>query len=154
MEIYVLWQDERLLLSLWVHKGFRLCRQECGTICMQYVWDVQSLTFLAAVDLVVFHHEFFELAQQLHRLLPDKEQTDTQNQHRPYPLPQVQTDSSCLNKSSDNNMELMINDVPLVLISNMTSFLPPEAGWWIHPSPCWSLLLEVQLIGETSRTTR
>ena len=31
------------------------------------------LTLLAAVDLVVFNHKRFKLAQQLHRLLPDKE---------------------------------------------------------------------------------
>ena len=46
----------------------------------------QTLTLLAAVDLIVFYHELFELAQQLDRLLTDKEQTDTQNQqHEPHP---------------------------------------------------------------------
>lgn len=41
------------------------CRFRCGyLVCL--------LTFLAAVDFTVFCHEFFELTQQLHRLLPDK----------------------------------------------------------------------------------
>lgn len=39
-----------------------------------------SLTLLAAVHLVIFHHELFELSQQLHRLLSDKEQSNAQNQ--------------------------------------------------------------------------
>ena len=57
----------------------------------------QSLTLLAAVVLVVFDHELFELSQQLHRLLPDKQQTNTQNQQRgPDPQSGVQADYDCL----------------------------------------------------------
>lgn len=36
---------------------------------------MSPLTLLAAVGFVVLHHEFFEMAQQLHRLLPDKTRT-------------------------------------------------------------------------------
>lgn len=44
----------------------RLTYSHPGTV------NIQCITFLAAVGLVVFHHEFLELAQQLHGLLPDK----------------------------------------------------------------------------------
>ncbi|RCU34552.1 hypothetical protein DVA76_19760 [Acinetobacter baumannii] len=35
-------------------------------------------------------------------------------------------------------------------MTDMNMFLPPEAGWWRNPRPCWSLLAEIQLITETS----
>lgn len=75
--------------GLGLMNAFLLLLWEWETVYMQYAWHVQSLTFLAAVDFIVFHHEFFELAQQSCRLLPKKKHTNTQNQHRPYPLAQV-----------------------------------------------------------------
>lgn len=58
----------------------------------------QALTFLAAVDLIVFHHELFKLAQQLHRLLAGEEQTDTQNQQNKLYPPMIIGYYSLLNK--------------------------------------------------------
>lgn len=118
---------------------FHLVSQKRNILVIQCVWYVPPFTFLAAVDLVVFHHEFFELTQQLHRLLPDRRSVSPHKQ-RPYPQSQVHNDSSCLFKSHIKNTELMIYISP-------TTFLPPGAGWWF-PSPYWSLRLEIHLTGE------
>lgn len=53
-------------------KVFHLVSQKRDILAIQCVWYVPPFTFLAAVDLVVFHHEFFESTQHLHRLLPDR----------------------------------------------------------------------------------
>lgn len=77
------------------------CSDRKATHCAcSYVWYVplyQTLTLLAAVVLIVFNHELLELAQQLHRLLPDKKQTNTQHQqHRSYLQSQVDDGDSSL----------------------------------------------------------
>ena len=89
VHVQIFKRDECLSLRLRVNRSLRVRAR---------VWVARSLTFLAAVGFIVFDHEFFKLAQQLHGLLPGKRQTDTRNQHRPCPLSQVQTDSSGLHK--------------------------------------------------------
>lgn len=50
------------------------------------MYRIYILTLLCAIGFIVFHHEVFEKAQQLHRLLVNKEQANTHAQQgKSYP---------------------------------------------------------------------